>query len=82
METQPYQPPTEFGPIQVFEKVYDYIAFTAAQHGVSISEVCRQADVDRSVVERWKEDDPKSIQTFRKLQTVLGTLGAMPDQTV
>lgn len=42
--------------------------------GISLSKLCREADVDRSVIERWRRSEPKSIRTYNALVEALEKL--------
>ena len=55
---------------------YADIEKRAKQIGVKLSEVCRKAGVDRSILERWKKEDPKSITTFNALNAALDEIEA------
>jgi DNA-binding transcriptional regulator YiaG len=39
--------------------------------GINLSVACREAGVSRSTVERWKTDEPKTVQELRKLLKVI-----------
>ncbi len=42
--------------------------------GTNLTELCREAGVDRSVVERWKNKPPKSFETLIRLNAALSKL--------
>lgn len=42
-----------------------------AQAGTNLSEVCRDAGVSRSTIERWKKKPPASITHLRKLEDAI-----------
>ena len=48
-------------------KTYQEIKNRCESLNVSISLVCREAGVDRSIIERWKSKDPKSIDTLNAI---------------
>lgn len=55
----------------------------AAQCGVSISEICRSAGVHRSVVERWKDAEPKNRRVADKIEAEIARrLEKMNPETV
>lgn len=47
---------------------YQEIVNECEKLGISISKLCRKADVDRMVLQRWKNGDPKSIQILNALR--------------
>lgn len=51
--------------------VYEEIKKQCDELGISISSICKEAQVDRQLVERWKKGDPKSIEIYKKLKEVL-----------
>jgi len=55
---------------------YAEIEKRAKHIGVKLSEVCRKAGVDRSILERWKKEDPKSITTLNALNNALDEIEA------
>lgn len=57
--------------VQSTELAYDRIKTKCASLGVSISEVCRMAGVDRSILERWKTQNPKSINTLNAINAAI-----------
>lgn len=50
---------------------YEEIKEKCSELDVSISSVCKEASVDRQLVERWKKQDPKSIVIYNKLIGIL-----------
>lgn len=50
---------------------YEEIKEKCEQLDISISSVCKEASVDRQLVERWKKQDPKSIVIYNKLIGIL-----------
>ncbi len=42
-----------------------------AAAGTNITEVCREAGVSRSTIERWKQKPPKSLQILNSLEAKL-----------
>jgi transcriptional regulator with XRE-family HTH domain len=57
--------------VNITQSTYSSLKSECEAAGISLSQLCREADVDRSVVERWKEKDPKSIQTLNTLREAL-----------
>lgn len=55
----------------ITENTYSSLKSECDSLGISISQLCREADVDRSVVERWKSKDPKSIEILNSLKGAL-----------
>ncbi|MBL4809043.1 MAG: hypothetical protein JKY43_03170 [Phycisphaerales bacterium] len=55
-------------------KTYKDIKERADKIGVKLSLVCRKAGVDRSTLERWKLNDPKSIRKLNALNDALDKL--------
>lgn len=47
--------------------IFDQLDTAAKNAGTNLTEVCRLANVDRSVVERWKGKNPKSLDIFNRL---------------
>jgi transposase-like protein len=39
--------------------------------GISISAICREQGVNRDLVQRWKNEDPKSIKIYKQLTTAI-----------
>jgi predicted transcriptional regulator len=54
--------------------IYSSLKSECDSLGISISKLCREADVDRSVLERWRRSDPKSIKTYNALLEALEKL--------
>jgi len=46
----------------------------AAAAGTNLTEVCRVAGISRQTVERWKDEEPKTLQIIRKLEATIETL--------
>lgn len=53
------------------ENTFNYLKSECEKLGVSLSEVCRRAGVDRSVIERWKKKEPKTVQILRRLEEAI-----------
>lgn len=56
------------------ETSYKYIEEVCRKIGISISELCRRADVSRHLLKDWKNGDPKSIKELKKVNAVLEEL--------
>lgn len=54
--------------------IYSSLKSECDSLGISISKLCREAEVDRSVLERWRRSDPKSIKTYNALLDALEKL--------
>ena len=39
--------------------------------GISLRALCKEAGVDKSIISRWKKNEPLTIQNLRKLQAVI-----------
>lgn len=52
-------------------KTYQDIKTKCENLGVSISHVCREAGVDRSILERWKNEEPKTLKTLNAINDTL-----------
>lgn len=42
--------------------------------GIPLSILCREAGIDRSIIERWKKKDPKTIQIVNSLRDAMERL--------
>jgi transposase-like protein len=42
-----------------------------AEAGTNLTHVCRQAGVNRSTIEKWKREEPTSLQIIRKLEKAI-----------
>ena len=56
---------------KVQESTFEYLQRRCDEAGTNLTEICREANIDRSSVERWKEKDPKSIQILKDLESVI-----------
>lgn len=52
-------------------KTYIALKNKCDELGITISQLCRRADVDRSIPERWKAKDPKTLETLDALNKAL-----------
>lgn len=50
---------------------YRYLQTRCAAAGVSLTKVCEAAGIVLPQIQKWREKDPKSIETLRKLEAVL-----------
>lgn len=39
--------------------------------GISVSKLCREAQIDRSVLERWRKKEPQTLKIYNALQQAL-----------
>lgn len=53
---------------------YDRIKEEVDKLGISLSELCRQSDVQRNVLHRWKGDNPKTIDILHSLSATIDKL--------
>lgn len=53
------------------QSTYDKLCARAKKAGTSISELCRRANVDRSTPQRWKDNEPKTLQILNSLEAEL-----------
>lgn len=58
---------------------YERINALCAQNGLSINEVCRAADVDRSILERWKKAEPKTLRILRAIEDAIASVAAVAE---
>ena len=61
--------------------VFDSLSQACTEAGIPLQHVCREAGVDRSVVEKWKKGDPKSVRTIDALTEALEKLKQAKTQT-
>ena len=48
-----------------------YLSDECKKRGISLSELCDTAKVDRSTIERWKGGIPKTVDIIERLQIAL-----------
>lgn len=53
---------------------YVHIENTCREHGISVSELCRRANIDRQLMNSWKQGDPKSIKQLKSINVELEKL--------
>lgn len=57
-------------------KTYDHIAAKCGELGITVGQLSRKANVDRSVLHSWKVKEPKTLETYWKLKRTLRRLKA------
>lgn len=50
---------------------YEEIKQMCVEKGISMRQACKWAGVDQSVLNRWKNETPKSIDTFNRLKETI-----------
>lgn len=50
---------------------YIYLKQQCDEVGISLTQLCREAGVERSTIERWKQKDPNTIEILNNLKAVL-----------
>lgn len=50
---------------------YSYLKSECDRLGISVSKLCREANIERSLLERWRQKDPKSLQMYNALKEAL-----------
>lgn len=53
--------------LNITEHVFGSLQTACADAGTNLTEVCKLAGVNRSTVERWKAQEPKTLVELRKL---------------
>lgn len=53
------------------ETTFEYLKRRCEAAGTNLTEVCSEAGVDRSIPERWKNKEPKSLEILASLETVI-----------
>lgn len=56
------------------ETTYQRIKRLADAKGLSLLEVCDAAEVDRSTVEKWKPEEPKTVRIIKSLEAAIDRL--------
>lgn len=59
---------------ELHNDTYNSLLVGCAKAGISVAKLCREAKVDRSVLVRWKNEEPKSIKTYLKLKETIERL--------
>lgn len=54
--------------------VFKDLQTRCAQAGTNLRKACIEANVDRSIVERWKTKTPKSFEIYNKLTAAIDKL--------
>jgi hypothetical protein len=55
-------------------KTFENLSIRCDILGISISELCRRADVGRQTLEHWKTVEPQTLVIYFKLMNVLNDL--------
>ena len=55
-------------------KTFENLSIRCDMLGISISELCRRADVGRQTLEHWKTVEPQTLVIYFKLMNVLNEL--------
>lgn len=55
-------------------KTFENLSIRCDMLGISISELCRRADVGRQTLEHWKTVEPQTLIIYFKLMNVLNDL--------
>lgn len=55
-------------------KTFEQISIRCDMLGISLSELCRRADVGRQTLEHWKTVEPQTLIIYFKLMNVLKDL--------
>lgn len=50
---------------------YQHLKQQCEAVGISLTQLCREAGVERSTVERWKHRDPKSIEMLKEFNAII-----------
>lgn len=58
------------------KNAYKIIENACQQAGISILDACNAAGVNRSIPERWKTENPKTLNIFAKLIEAIAKEGA------
>jgi hypothetical protein len=48
-------------------KIYESLEALCAEHNTNLTEACRNAGINRSIPERWKESNPKTLNILAAL---------------
>lgn len=57
--------------LNITENIFTSLEIECEKAGTNLTEVCKLAKVDRSAVQRWKDSEPKTIQSIRKMKEVI-----------
>lgn len=47
--------------------IYQELLESAQEAGTDLAQICREQNINRTAIQKWKKDDPKSIRTYKKL---------------
>jgi transposase-like protein len=53
------------------DNIYQEIVRLSEDSGLNLTQLCRQVNVSRSVLERWKKETPKSLAILSKMLKVI-----------
>lgn len=65
-----------------YKNIYAKLVAKCEEAGTDITKVCRDAGVDRSIVERWKDKDPKTIVILAQLEKAIAKAKKKRDNVV
>lgn len=51
--------------------VYTELNEACRMAGTNLNKICSKEGIDRSILERWKKNDPKSIRIYKKLTAAI-----------
>ncbi len=50
-----------------YENIYQSLQDLCTEAGTNITQICRDADVNRSILQSWKNENPKTLQILARL---------------
>lgn len=53
-----------------------------AEAGTNLTEVCKVAGVDRSMLSRWRQREPKTLEILRKLEDAIQQIKQKSDENL
>ena len=53
------------------QNTYSSLQAECAAAGITLQQACRRADVNEAVVRRWKQKEPKTLQTLALVRKVI-----------
>lgn len=62
--------------VKDLENIFDFLEAKCKAAGTNLTQVCRQANVERSGLERWKKENPKTLNTVAELIKVIDEIKA------
>ena len=54
--------------------IFPFLEQKCKEKGLSLTEVCRDANVERSGLERWKKENPKTLNSVADILTSIDRL--------